>query len=167
MRVHAQKCILGPRIIFGTSWMVEGGFHLHTCRRWLNMMWVVCVWQRDDDVFAKICSLCVDFCKTTNTCTHQLVFHTNLINLHVCNCSVNELKSLKSLQRLFTWTTKTIWLKGVQRWDCRAKGGYLMRFLLPTNLIVKSKHKEAGEGEQGSRQSQLAQEGEHNHFYIR
>lgn len=42
-----------------------------------------------------------------------------------------------------------------------------MRFLLPTNLIVKSKHEEAGEGEQGSRQSQLTWEHEHNHFYIR
>lgn len=42
-----------------------------------------------------------------------------------------------------------------------------MRFLLPTNLIVKRKHKEAEEGEQGSRQSQLAWEPELNHFYIR
>lgn len=42
-----------------------------------------------------------------------------------------------------------------------------MRFLLPTNLIVKSKHKEAEEGEQGSGQSQLAREHVHNHFYIR
>lgn len=42
-----------------------------------------------------------------------------------------------------------------------------MRFPSPTNLIVKSKHEDAGEGEQGSRQSQLVREREHNHFYIR
>lgn len=42
-----------------------------------------------------------------------------------------------------------------------------MRFLFqPTNLIVQSKRKEAGEGDGGSRQSQLAWEREHNHLYI-
>lgn len=43
-----------------------------------------------------------------------------------------------------------------------------MRFLFQhTTLIVQSKHKEAEEGDGGSRQSQLAWDREHNHFYIR
>lgn len=40
----ACACIevhLCPHTIFSPNWMVEGGFHLHTRRRCLNIMWHV------------------------------------------------------------------------------------------------------------------------------
>lgn len=133
MRVHVGASVPTFHIFARTGWAQEEfactwEVVKYTARSVLHgTVW--CFWCVIMFLPVSVQRMCVGSCAKVPKPHTKLVLHPYFINPRVCNCITNWLRLLKSLWRLFTCTTKTIWLKDVRSREFRAEGGDLMRFL--------------------------------------